>query len=200
MEEWRDIPGYEGLYQICIDTPEGRCRSLNYGNTGEVKELTRNPNKRDGRIQWNLYKNKKAITYQAARWIAITYPELVENEYFEGAEIDHKDTNPLNNHPFNLRWVTGEGNMNNPLTRKHCSEVHTGVARGPHCEETKRKIGDSNAKSVCQYSLDGTLIKTYKGAAHAGRETGINFRNISACCLGTQKTAGGFIWRYLESV
>jgi hypothetical protein len=75
-EEWRDVPGFEGLYQIGISTKEGRCRSLNYEHTGKPKDLSNKPGKRDNRIIWGLSKNGKCITRQAAYWIAITYPEL----------------------------------------------------------------------------------------------------------------------------
>lgn len=34
------------------------------------------------------------------------------------SEIDHIDTNPLNNNVENLRWVTPKENMNNPLTKE----------------------------------------------------------------------------------
>lgn len=142
MEEWRKVPGYEN-YEISINTEEGKCRNNNYKRTGKTKELSNVKNNR-GRINWRLYKNGAFIIQQAARWIALTYPELVQNEYFDGAEIDHIDTNPMNNHPSNLRWVTHSGNCSNPLTKKHMSEAKTGEKcywygkKRP--EETKNKI------------------------------------------------------------
>ena len=36
MEEWKDIIGYDGKYQI---SNTGKVRSMNYNNTGKVKEL-----------------------------------------------------------------------------------------------------------------------------------------------------------------
>lgn len=112
--EWRKVPGFE-MYSISISDPKGRCKRM-YKN-GKVKELSNKPDKRN-RLNWNLSLNGVAIMEQAARWIAITYPELVQNEYFEGAVIDHIDTDPMNNHPSNLRWVTTRENCNNPLTIK----------------------------------------------------------------------------------
>lgn len=137
-EHWRDIPGYEGKYQISIDTPEGKCRSLNYHSTGKP-HLLKNSN---GRIYWDLSKNGKSLCRQAARWIAFTFPELVQNDYFDGAVIDHIDTDPRNNHPSNLRWVTTKENCNNPLTIQHNREAQTGCKRPyhkrkPHTEEAK---------------------------------------------------------------
>lgn len=183
MEEWRDIPGYEGKYQISISTKEGKCRSLNYHLTGKVRELTYNPQKH-GRLYWDLLKDGKKTTYQAARWIALTYPELVENEYFEGAEIDHIDTDRMNNHPSNLRWVTRKGNCNNPLTKQHMSEANLNHPK--------------LSKWVIKLSKDNEILHFYPSVSQASRETGVNCAHISACCRGERKSAGGFIWKYAE--
>ena len=62
--------------------------------------------------------------------------------------VDHIDTNKLNNHVDNLRWVTQKENCNNTLTKKHISESHKGKPswiKGQHQpEETKQKISQSN--------------------------------------------------------
>lgn len=226
-ENWRDVPGYEGLYQISIDTKEGRCRSLNYWKTKKTKELSNKPKKgghRSGdRIWWTLCKNGEHKFQQAARWIALTYPELVENKYFEGAVIDHKDTDTLNNHPQNLKWVTPKENCNNPLTLKHLSKAQKGkkvseetrrkmsnAQKGEkhwfygkhHSEETKRKMRISNnqvnQKKVAQYTKNGVLIATYDSITEASKNTNVNVSQICSCCKNKMgfKTAGGFIWKY----
>ena len=38
--------------------------------------------------------------------------------------------------------------------------------------------------------------KVYESAAEAGRKTGVSAGGISACCRGSQKTAGGYRWIY----
>ena len=189
MEEWRDVPGFDGLYKIDISTKEGRCWSC-YTS----KCLSNKPYKHTGRINWMLYgRNGETVFQQAARWIAITYPELVQNEYFEGAEIDHIDTDPLNNHPSNLRWVDRVGQMNNKLTKQHLSKALTNRT--------------DKSKPVKQYSKSGEFIAEYPSSKEAGRQTGIESGNIRSACLQkttidkngvkhTNKTAGGFIWKY----
>lgn len=184
MEEWRDVPGFNGKYQVSINTKEGKCRSLNLYSHKEPKLLSNTPGKRDGRINWVLRKNGKSICKQAAVWIALTYPELVEGDYFPGATIDHKDTNRLNNHPSNLRWTDSKGQQNNPLTKKHKSDSLKGKYR--------------EGKWVIQLSKRNEILHFYPSAEQAARETGIPATNISVCCNGKKyrKTAGGYIWKY----
>lgn len=56
MEEvWKDIPGYEGLYQV---STTGEVRSLNYNGTSETKLLKQSTNKK-GYKRVVLCKNRK---------------------------------------------------------------------------------------------------------------------------------------------
>lgn len=193
MDNIREVPGTNGKYLIDISTKEGKCISLNYHHKGIKKELSNKPRK--DRIFWDIFINRKRISYQAARWIAITFPELVQNEYFEGAVIDHIDTDPMNNHPSNLRWVTRKGNQNNPLTKKHISEAHKGKKIGYYINR------EDQSKTIIQYTLNGDFIKEYPSLGEAHRQTGVDKANISACCLGKKRCAGTkggekYIWVY----
>ena len=168
--------------------------------TGKV--LSNRTNKRTGRIYWSL----PGSYQQAARWIAITFPELVQNEYFEGAEIDH--IIPLSvggtNHPSNLRWVTRSGNMRNSVTQERCRQIQTGKKA---TEETRKKMSMAKAGTqlnrpdqsypTLQYSLSGEFIKRYPSAAQASRDTGVPKSSIKKYCNGKRKTPpGGYIWAY----
>ena len=66
-------------------------------------------------------------------------------------------------------------------------------------EETRRKISESKGvNGVLQFSKDGELIAEYSSIHEAERHTGCNHGNISKCCKGKLKSAGGYIWRYKE--
>lgn len=53
-------------------------------------------------------------------------------------------------------------------------------------------------KRVRQYSTNGKFIKEYESACEAARQTEAHQGSISNVCIGRQKTAGGFIWRYAD--
>lgn len=54
----------------------------------------------------------------------------------------------------------------------------------------------SSYKSVSQFTLDGKIIQDFKTTGDASKKTGISQSNISSCCNGKYKSAGGFIWKY----
>ena len=65
-----------------------------------------------------------------------------------------------------------------------------------NCEYIERgeNTGKDKRKPVIQYDLDGKFIKEWESQAEANYQTRIN--NITCCCKGKNKTAGGFIWKY----
>lgn len=53
-------------------------------------------------------------------------------------------------------------------------------------------------KPVLQLNRDETFIKEWVSIKEAGETLKIGRSDISACCRGKQKTAGGFIWKYVK--
>lgn len=65
-----------------------------------------------------------------------------------------------------------------------------------HRESMTRAVG----KPVAQYTKDGVFIKEYKSIAEAGRTSTVKKNNIGLVLAGTNKTAGGFIWKYSQNI
>lgn len=113
MEEWRDIKGYEGLYQV---SNYGRVKSLsrvvNRVRNGKlpIKECLLKPHD-NGRgyplfSLVNAQKQKHSQTIHHFVWDA--FGDKPRNGH--KAQIDHIDDNPYNNHISNLRLVTASEN------------------------------------------------------------------------------------------
>ena len=55
-------------------------------------------------------------------------------------------------------------------------------------------------KPIVQYSLEGNIIDIYPSLVQASESTEINYASISKCCLGSQKKAGAFKWKYVKDI
>lgn len=98
-------------------------------------------------------------------------------------------------HKRNLGHVTSEE------TKRKISEALKGRVLK---EETKEKLrthpkikGNTNRrKTLYQIDNTGNLVAVYSNSYEAQLKTGINRCNISSCCRGRLKHAGGFKWTY----
>lgn len=182
MEEWRDIEGYEGLYQV---SNEGRVKSLPKewigGNGAKLrKEETI---LKSGGTCWNrkyqmvvLCKNGKQKNMKVHRIVAQAFIPNPENKPF----INHKDENPENNKVENLEWCDSKYNNNYG-------------SRNERMSESQKTVGN---KPVYQYSLNDVVINKFISLSEAARLNNLNDANISQCCKGKRKTCGGFKWGY----
>ena len=114
METWRDIEGYEGLYQI---SSEGVIRSVDryvkhpMGGLLFKKSQIIRPHSNGKALHQvvHLCKDGKCQKLYVHRLVCFAFPEIC-GEWFEDAECNHKDENPLNNNAENLEWVTHRQN------------------------------------------------------------------------------------------
>jgi len=114
MEIWKDVVGYEGLYEVSnrgrVRTKEGkvthsRLHGVRVWKTRVLKE--KNKKSRDVRV--DLWKDKKAKTFLVHRLVAAAF---LENDDLSKKCINHKDGNPKNNHVSNLEWCDYKENNN----------------------------------------------------------------------------------------
>lgn len=175
-EQWKDVLGYEGVYQV---SDKGRVKCLNYRHTGIEKLMT--PQNNGHGYYWVAFrfngKHKKDYKY-VHRLVAEAFLENPQNY----SDINHKDEDRSNNCADNLEWCTTKYNL--AYGSRHEREI-----------ETQRKT-HPNRIAVLQFSKDGSLIGKYGSQREAQRETGVHSSSVSACCNGKLKTAGGYVWKY----
>lgn len=63
--------------------------------------------------------------------------------------------------------------------------------------ETKQKLSMTNGRRVQQVNKEtGEVVAEFQSANEAKKQTGIS--HISSCANGSRKSAGGYLWRYIE--
>ncbi len=112
-EKWKDIKGYEGLYQV---SNLGRVKSLerrvvvdSKGNTKLFKQRIKKQTpflKNKKYLMTVLYKNNHGLPHQIHRLVAEAFIPNPQNLPC----VNHKDYNPTNNCVDNLEWVTHQQN------------------------------------------------------------------------------------------
>jgi hypothetical protein len=180
-EEFRDIEGFEGEYQI---SNYGRVYSLiskkflKFGKVGG-----------GGYSQVSLYKEDKKKNYYVHRLVANAFIPNPLNL----PQVNHKDENPSNNHVFNLEWCDASYNIN---YGSHTERM----LQHPNWKASHKKVAEKQSKSVQQFTKNGEFVAEYPSVHEAERQTSINNQNISSCCNGKRCFAGGFVWRHKEEV
>ncbi len=171
-EVWKDIEGYEGLYQV---SDLGRIRRIL--NNDWRKERLNHPYRYlslINRSKWgykavNLTKNNVAKMYSVHRLVATAFVEVptkyrhligaIRSDGLPSLMINHKDENPSNNRADNLEWCDCKYNSNYGTRNERLSKIMT-------CHP-------NTSFRVEQYDLQGNLIDIYDSIGEASRRTGV---------------------------
>lgn len=174
MEQWKDIEGFEGIYQV---SNLGRVKSLkrrvngkgNYWYTQEEKILKPFVNKK-GYLGIVLYNNYYTLRTTIHRLVASAF---IPNDN-SLPQVNHKDENKLNNCVDNLEW----------------------------CDNWYNEHYGNKTKNICkqinQYDKQGNFIKSFSSITEALKELNIQLNDSSISCVakGKRKSAFGYIWKY----
>lgn len=65
-------------------------------------------------------------------------------------------------------------------------------------EEHKNKIGKKRQKAIVQFDINGNFLREWESAKQASIELNVHSTNITQCCKGKYKSAGNYMWRYVN--
>lgn len=178
-EIWKDIPGYEGLYQV---SNLGRVKSLVYvTRCSEVKrEKILKQATHNGYAYVSLHNSGNMKTKYVHCLVANAF---IPNEAGKRC-INHLNGIKSDNRVGNLEWCTHSENT--------IHAWNTGLQNRIHKKNNLKSI------QVAQYSVDFRLISTFPSMREAERQTGIHSAAISRSTR-TGGKAGGYIWKYKKA-
>ena len=189
MEEiWKPVVGWEDSYEV--------------SNLGNIKSLDRYITTKNGHQLYikqtiikkrinncgyervELNKNGKGKMYSIHRLVAEAFLE----NFNKNLQVNHKNGIKTDNRIQNLEMVTAKENQRhsyNVLKTKPSMQGHFGSS---HVRSIKVK----------QYDLNDNYIKTWNSLIEASKQLNINPSCISNNCRNRRKTAGGYIWKYVD--
>lgn len=104
MEIWKDVVGYEGLYQV---SNLGRVCSLGSSTNHKPPCIRKLRKDKGGYLIVQLHKNKEVKTLKVHRLVAFSF---IPNEY-DKPHVNHIDGDKTNNVASNLEWCTHKENF-----------------------------------------------------------------------------------------
>ncbi|MCM6931239.1 NUMOD4 motif-containing HNH endonuclease [Enterococcus italicus] len=196
-EIWKDISGYEGLYQV---SNFGRVKSLarkvprSGGKLHSVKETMKTPSKRKGYLLVNLSKLgiKKRVSIH--RLVALAFIDNPSDK----PEVNHIDENKENNYVHNLEWVTAKENSNHGTRNERIADYirrrnksEHGCSYGPPTKKVN-KVDPITGKVICEYDSVKSALKALGVSPKSG--------TLSSCLTGKRghKTYKGYRWEYAD--
>lgn len=176
MEIWKDINGYEGLYQV---SNKGRVRSLDkYDSMGRFHKgdiISIRIKNRTGYPCIDLYKNGERKNVNVHRLVAEAFIKNPNNYNV----VNHVDGDKTNNCVENLEWCTQSHNI------KHAYDNNL------HNVDIEKAIKKKKRKVLCHQNN-----KVYNSITEAGKELNLNISKICQVCKGTRSHTGGYTFEY----
>lgn len=186
-EEWRDVIGYEGFYQV---SNLGRVKALErkqYRKNGKYngifpeKILSATIAQRTGYKMVHLYcGNNKRKAETVHRLVAMAFLPNPDNLPC----INHKDETRTNNNVDNLEWCTYA--YNNSYGTARIRSVATKKS-DPNRFERAKASAKKFQKRVNKYSRSGELLATYTSITEASQTNNVAICTVSAQCVGRNK-------------
>lgn len=182
-EIWKELPEYEGLYQI--------------SNYGRIKRIPRNDQGLGNRTlakirKYNFDKDGYCVVVLSKDGIKRVKKvhRLVLETFLPNSEqlpmVNHKDEDKTNNRLSNLEWCTAKYNCN----------------YGTALERTAKKLTNRTdcSISVLCFNLKGVMIREYPSISEVKRTFGKNVNHIYKVISHGGGYANGYVWIQKENI
>ncbi len=182
-EIWKPVIGYEWRYEV--------------SNIGNIRSNYRWKYLKNMRPYCNRWYLQTILWWKYAsvhRLVAIAFISNPENK----KEVNHKNWIKSDNRLENLEWLTTSENQKHSYKYwlNKVTENNYFIKNNPF----KWKFGKNHylSKNISQYTLDWEFFREWDSISDISREFWISISGISRCCNWKQKTAGGFIWKFIS--
>lgn len=197
MEEiWKDIKGYEGIYQV---SNLGRIRSLDrYLYFGYQYCLFKGNIKRQSNLKGYktvmLSKNNHNKRFLVHRLVGIAFIENINNK----PQIDHINGIKYDNRVENLRWVTDKENSNFPIARENSKNALRKYLLEKDNMDYIRSHKEESIPIKCTNLKNGN-ISYYISIRSAFRNTGCSRSTIKDCLKYPNKQRKRFLFEKINN-
>jgi hypothetical protein len=143
MEEWRDVPGYEGLYKVSSIGRVMRCdeyKKKTYKN-GKKHRILKNALTPTGYPHVQLYKDNKCNDVNVHRLVSMAF---LGRPKCNSHVIDHINRDKTDNRVENLRYVSISANRRNSEISEASSSKFNGVQLYRKLFDARIKINKKN--------------------------------------------------------
>lgn len=172
-EEWRDVVGYEGLYQV---SNLGRVKKIGKKQKWGTYERTQKTRivsqfkKENGYLSLHLCCEKREKNAYTHRLVVEAFIRPMK----EKEEVNHLDKIKTNNNIENLEICT---HLENYLY-------------------SKVDIFNATSKKVYRYTIDGYFNKEYSSVSEASKDNNVMPSSIVRSCKGDRNLANNHYFRY----
>ncbi len=196
-EVWKDIRGYEGLYQV---SDFGNVKSLERKSWNGYKwfikkeKILKPRPLKSGYLRVSLCKDGIAKDYLVHRLVAIAFIPNPDNL----PKVNHKDENKENNCYFNLEWCDSKYNSNYGTAIERSKNNKPSMSGKNNPMYGKSGKDSPSSKKIVQLTLDNEFIRIWDSISEVAIELGFNTSTISKCCRGIKHKHKDFKWMYYE--
>lgn len=181
-EEWKDIEGYEGDYQV---SNFGRVKSFKRDFNGKILKVRKNNGY--GMVDLRNKELKKHFLL-VHRLVAKYFLNNIEGKDY----VNHKDGNKLNNHVKNLEWCTHSDNMKHAYKNKLCT-VNNNLPKDSTVEGENNK----SYKGAIHAYKDGKIKHVLKGKKEI-EKAGFVSSSVYLCARGRLNQHKGFTFKRIK--